>query len=53
MESQGEPGRIQLGPRAYELLEHDFHCELRAGQDIRGKGMMRTWWLVGGVGQCP
>ena len=48
MESQGEPGRIQLGPGAHALLRDDFDCELRGEQDIKGKGVMQTWWLERG-----
>jgi class 3 adenylate cyclase len=47
MESQGEPGRIQAGPGAYELLKDDFVLESRGEQEIKGKGLLPTWWLVG------
>jgi len=46
MESQGEPGKIQVGPGAYALLKDSFTCELRGEQEIKGKGLMATWWLV-------
>jgi adenylate cyclase len=47
MESAGAPGRIQVGPGAYDLLKDDFACVLRGEQEIKGKGLMQTWWLEG------
>jgi adenylate cyclase len=45
MESAGVPGKIQVGPGAYALLKEDFSCVLRGEQEIKGKGLMQTWWL--------
>lgn len=45
MESQGVPGKIQVGPGAYELLKDDYACPLRGEVEIKGKGLMQTWWL--------
>jgi guanylate cyclase len=47
MESQGVPGRIQIGPGAYALLKDSFACEPRGAQEIKGKGLMETWFLKG------
>lgn len=47
MESQGIPGRIQISPSAFRLLESDYVCEPRGELDIKGKGAMQTWFLVG------
>lgn len=47
MESHGVPGRIQVGEAAYELLKDDFKLEPRGTIDVKGKGPMRTWFLVG------
>ena len=47
MESQGVPGRIQIGPGAYALLKDSFACEPRGAQEIKGKGLMKTWFLKG------
>jgi adenylate cyclase len=47
MESQGVPGRIQLSPGAYALLADDFVCEPRGSVDVKGKGSMDTWFLIG------
>jgi adenylate cyclase len=45
MESHGEPGRIQISEATYNLVKDEFECELRGEIDVKGKGMMRTWWV--------
>jgi guanylate cyclase len=47
MESHGEAGRIQISEATYELVkgEPEFECEPRGEVDVKGKGMMRTWWI--------
>lgn len=47
MESHGEPGRIQLTEATYRLLDGRFVCEPRGTIDIKGKGRVTTWWLLG------
>jgi guanylate cyclase len=47
MESQGMPGKIQITQATYELLKDDFVCELIGRVDVKGKGAMETWNLVG------
>ncbi len=47
MESYGVPGRIHLSDATYELIRDDFECEPRGTIDVKGKGPMRTWFLVG------
>jgi adenylate cyclase len=47
MESHGLPGKIQITSEAYELLRDDFVCERRGMVDVKGKGMMETWFLEG------
>ena len=47
MESQGVPGRIQLGPATWELLKGEFVCSLRGSIDVKGKGPVETWFLDG------
>lgn len=49
MESQGEPGRIQLSANTMALLVQGFHGRQRGMVDIKGKGMMETWWLEPGL----
>ena len=47
MESHGEPGKIQITEATYELLKDRFVCEPRGTIEVKGKGPMRTWWLIG------
>ena len=45
MESHGVPGKIQITKGTYELLRDDFVCVRRGMVDVKGKGMMETWFL--------
>jgi guanylate cyclase len=47
MESHGVPGKIQLSSSTYELVKDDFLCEPRGLVEVKGKGPMETWFLVG------
>jgi class 3 adenylate cyclase len=47
MESQGLPGAIQVTPRAYEQLRHRYRFEPREELEIKGKGVIAPWLLVG------
>ena len=47
MESTGEAGKIQVSSSARELLKERFELAERGEIDVRGKGKMRTWFLVG------
>ena len=47
MESTGEPGKIQVSQATYECLNSEFVLESRGVIDIKGKGEMRTWFLIG------
>jgi adenylate cyclase len=47
MESTGEAGKIQVAPATRELLGERFAFEERGVVEVRGKGPMRTWWLLG------
>ncbi len=47
MESTCEPGRIQVAPDTRALLEERFQLEERGVIEVRGKGQMRTWFLIG------
>ena len=46
MESTGKPGRIQLSEQAAELLTNDFVIEERGTIEVKGKGSMKTYWLL-------
>jgi adenylate cyclase len=46
MESTDIIGRIQLPQNVFERLRHDFVLEERGEIEVKGKGVMRTWFLV-------
>ena len=45
MESTGEPGRVQISEATYRLLGGGFRATERGSVDIKGKGIMRTWFV--------
>jgi adenylate cyclase len=47
MESHGTAGQVQIAEGAYELLKDDFVCQPRGLVEVKGKGAIRTWYLVG------
>ncbi|NEP58745.1 MAG: response regulator [Symploca sp. SIO2G7] len=47
MESQGEPGRIQLTATTYERLQNKYLLEERGLIEVKGRGTMTTYWLQG------
>jgi adenylate cyclase len=47
MESGGTPGEIQITRATYELVKDEFVCTLRGTIEVKGKGPMETWYLVG------
>jgi adenylate cyclase len=47
MESQGIPGKIQVTQVTYELLKDKFELEQRGEIEIKGKGKMMTYLLLG------
>lgn len=47
MESTDVEGRIQVPNDVYERLRDTFEFEERGEIDVKGKGLMHTWYLVG------
>jgi len=47
MESQGEPGRIQVTAAIYERLQSKYVFEERGLISVKGRGEMKTYWLIG------
>ncbi len=47
MESTVAVGRIQVPQPVYEQLRSCFVFEDRGAVDVKGKGVMHTWYLVG------
>jgi adenylate cyclase len=51
MESTSAVGRIQVPQPVYQRLCDRFVFEERGDVDVKGKGVMRTWYLVGRANQ--
>ena len=47
MESHSLPGQIQVTESVVEMLSDEFLFEQRGEVDIKGKGLMPTYFLVG------
>ncbi|XP_059059119.1 guanylate cyclase 32E-like [Achroia grisella] len=49
MESNGEPQKVHISNDTYLLLKQHggYHFKERGIINIKGKGEMKTWWLVG------
>ncbi|MGB3484430.1 MAG: adenylate/guanylate cyclase domain-containing protein [Mycobacterium sp.] len=47
METTDQAGRIQVPEDVFHRLENDFILEERGDIMVKGKGVMRTWYLVG------
>ena len=47
MESQGAAGKIQITRPTYDLICRDFICEPHGSIQVKGKGEMDTWFLIG------
>ncbi len=47
MESHGLPGKIQITRTTWELVQDEFDCETRGVVEVKGKGQVETWYLLG------
>jgi class 3 adenylate cyclase len=47
MEATDSVGRIQVPEELYERLKDEFVLQERGRIDVKGKGPMRTWYLIG------
>ncbi|NEO85346.1 MAG: DUF3365 domain-containing protein [Spirulina sp. SIO3F2] len=47
LESSGEPGRIQVSESVYQHLLDEYLLTERGEILLKGKGMMKTYWLEG------
>ncbi len=46
MESSGTPGQIQVTESTYHRLKDNYILEERGAIEIKGKGKMKTYWLL-------
>ncbi len=53
MQTQSERGEIQITSATHELVKDEFLCRPRGTIEVKGKGQMDTWYLVGARGQRP
>jgi adenylate cyclase len=53
MESTGLAGVIQVTEQAYERLRHEYTFAERGRIQVKGKGEMRTWLLLGRRSDAP
>lgn len=47
MEAYGEPGRVHASNEIHELLKDSMDFEYRGEIEVKGKGKLKTWWLLG------
>jgi adenylate cyclase len=47
MESTGVAGKIQIAESTREQIAQKFNVEERGTIEVRGKGLMQTWFLIG------
>ena len=45
MESNSEPGKINISHSTYSLIKDNFECEFRGAQKVKNKGEMRMYWV--------
>jgi guanylate cyclase len=45
MESHGIPGKIQIGPATFALVQDRYRCVRRGSIDVKGKGRLDAWIL--------
>lgn len=49
MESHGKPSAVQISDATAEALDGAFLMEDRGEIEVKGKGLVHAWWLVGEV----
>lgn len=47
MESNSEPGRVNISEYTYELVRDEFNCKYRGKIDVKNKGMMKMYFVEG------
>ncbi len=49
METLSQPGRVLVSAATKDLVAGDFACEPRPPMEVKGKGLMSTWFLAQGA----
>jgi PAS domain S-box-containing protein len=47
MESHGQPGKIQVTESFYQRVKNRYTFESRGAIEVKGRGLMQTYWLCG------
>ena len=45
MESNSEPGRINISDHTYQIIKHDFNCEYRGELEVKNRGHMKMYFV--------
>ena len=53
MESHGVPDRVQISAATFHRVRGAFRCEPRGPQEVKGKGMMETYFLLNRLPSGP
>jgi adenylate cyclase len=53
LESTSQPGRLHVSERVADALAADFELESRGNIELKGKGSMPTWFVVGRRAGAP
>jgi adenylate cyclase len=47
MESASEAGRINIAEETYQLLKDDYECEYRGKIDVKNRGKLNMYFMLG------
>ncbi len=47
MESNSEPGKINVSENTYEIIKDNFDCKYRGELEVKNKGMMKMYFVNG------
>ena len=45
MESNSEPGKINVSKETYDLIKDEFSCTARGAKEVKGKGLMEMYFV--------
>ena len=51
MESNSEPGKINISEYTYQIIKNDFECEYRGEIEVKNKGMMKMYFVNDPIAQ--